>query len=101
MRDDVTPGETMTTEIASPLSPSEVLASARTFFLGEFRMADGWIETESDAHITFCTFRGNLSVAAYRDAEAPDETRIRVTTLREEGIVPRLMAHLGLEGAAR
>ncbi len=91
----------MTTEIASPLSPGDALAAARAFFLGEDRMADAWIETESDAHITFCTFRGSLSVAAFPDSEVPGGTRIRVTTLREEGIVPRLMAHLGLEGAAR
>ena len=91
----------MTTEIASSLPASEVLAAARSFFLGEDRIADAWIDTESDSHITFCTFRGNLSVAAFPDPERPDRTRVRVTTLREEGIVPRLLAFLGLKGSGR
>ena len=91
----------MTTEIASPLTPGDALAAVRTFFLGDDRIADAWIETESDSHITFCTFRGNLSVAAFPDSDAPGGTRIRVTTLREEGIVPRLLSYLDLKGSAR
>ena len=89
----------MTTETASAMAPGEVLAAARDFFLGADRMADAWIDTESDTHITFCTFRGNLSIAAFADPEAAGATRVRVTTLREEGIVPRLLAHLALSGA--
>ncbi|WP_419941626.1 hypothetical protein [Candidatus Palauibacter sp.] len=88
----------MTTETASALAPGDVLAAARDFFLGANRMADAWIDTESDTHITFCTFRGNLSVAAFADPQAPDATRVRVTTLREEGIVPRLLTYIALAG---
>lgn len=90
----------MTTEIASSLSPKDALAAARAFFVGTDRVADAWIETESDTHITFCTFRGNLSIAAFADSETAGVTRIRVTTLREEGMVPRLMTYLGLKGAS-
>lgn len=89
----------MTTEIVSALAPAEVLAAAREFFLGDGRMADAWVDTESDTHIAFCTFRGNLAVAAFPDPAGPDATRIRVTTLREEGIVPRLLSHLSLANA--
>ncbi|WP_423929534.1 hypothetical protein [Candidatus Palauibacter sp.] len=88
----------MTTETASALAPGDVLAAARDFFLGANRMADAWIDTESDTHITFCTFRGNLAVAAFADPQAPDATRVRVTTLREEGIVPRLLTYIALAG---
>ncbi len=86
----------MTTETTTARSPGAVLATARDFFLGQDRMADAWIETESESHITFCTFRGRLSVAAMADPETPAKTRIRVTTLREEGMVPRLIAHIGI-----
>ncbi|WP_420634772.1 hypothetical protein [Candidatus Palauibacter sp.] len=88
----------MTTETGSTLSPAEVLGVVRAFFLGADRIADAWIDTESDTHITLCTFRGNLSVAAFADPEQPGATRVRVTTLREEGIVPRLLTHLSLAG---
>lgn len=90
----------MTTEIETALDAETVLAAARGFFLGADRFADAWIESESQTHITFCTFRGNLSIAALPVPQRPDATRVRVTTLREEGIVPRLLAHVGL-GSAR
>ncbi len=86
----------MTTETSTTLTPADVLAAARDFFLGDDRMADAWVDTESDTHIAFCTFRGNLSVGAFPDPEAGNATRVRVTTLREEGIVPRLIAYLEL-----
>lgn len=91
----------MTTETASPLTPGDVLAAARDFLLGADRMADAWIDSESDTHLTFCTFRGNLSIAAFPDPDpdAGGATRVRVTTLREEGIVPRLLAHVALAEA--
>ena len=98
-RDDFTRDGTMTTEIGTVLAVEAVLDAARRFFLGADRFADAWIESESDTHITFCTFRGSLSIAAWPDSHA-DETRVRVTTLREEGIVPRLLAHVGLRSRA-
>lgn len=87
----------MTTEIVTSLAPARVLDAARSFFLGRDRMADAWMESESDSHVTFCTFRGNLSIAAFPDAGEPDGTRVRVTTLREEGMVPRLLAFVRLQ----
>ena len=89
----------MTTETSNELAPAEVLAAARDFFLGDDRLADAWVDTESDTHISFCTFRGNLSIAAFPDPGVGGGTRVRVTTLREEGIVPRLLAYLDLAGA--
>ena len=84
VRDDFTRDGTMTTEIETVLAPDAVLDSARGFFLGADRFADAWIESESDTHVTFCTFRGNLSIAAYPDPANADATRVRVTTLRDE-----------------
>jgi hypothetical protein len=83
----------MTTETTSSLSPEAVLSAAREFFVGPARMADAWVESESDQHISFCTFRGNLSIAAVSDPDSSG-SRVRVTTLREEGLVPRLTTYL-------
>ena len=84
----------MTTETTIPKSGEAVLRAARDFFLGPDRMADAWIESESDSHLAFCTFRGNLALGVSPDPEDPGRTRVRVTTLREEGLVPRLMTFL-------
>ena len=90
---------TMTTEIESSLPPTDVLELTRSFFLGKDSMANAWIETESESHIAFCTFRGHLSVAAFPDPELSGKTKVRVTTLREEGIVPRLVAQIALHSS--
>jgi len=84
----------MTTEITLSIRPRDVLDAARGFFLAPDRMADAWIDSESDSHVSFCTFRGNLAVGATIDPEDPDRTRVRLTTLREEGLVPRLVTYL-------
>ncbi|MDH3734318.1 MAG: hypothetical protein OEU54_12330 [Gemmatimonadota bacterium] len=89
----------MTTHTNSPLPVASILAAAKDFFLGPDRMADAWIESESESHIAFCTFRGNLSVAASADPEDGSRSRVRVSTLREEGLVPRLMTFLASQEA--
>lgn len=92
----------MTSETTTPVAPARVLDAARRFFTGTDRFADAWIDTESESHISFGTFRGNLAVAAFADPEDPGRTRVRVTTLREEGLVPRLLACIeGLGGDQR
>ena len=99
-KDDVTLRGTMTTEIESSLPPTAVLDLVRSFFLDKDPVANAWIETESESHISFCTFRGHLSIAAFPDPELPSKTKVRVTTLREEGIVPRLVAQITLHSSA-
>lgn len=84
----------MTSETITSARPDRVLDAARRFFTGTGRFADAWIDNESDTHIAFGTFRGNLAVAAFADPEHPERTRIRVTTLRDEGLVPRLLTYL-------
>ncbi|MDX1395640.1 MAG: hypothetical protein R3195_14755 [Gemmatimonadota bacterium] len=91
----------MTREMTAPVAPADVLRAARDFFTGPGRMADAWIDSESDSHISFCTFRGNLAVGATPDPDAPGRSRVRVSTLREEGLVPRLVAYLGSLAAER
>ena len=85
----------MTIETTSSLSPQDVIHAAREFFLGPHRMANAWIESESESHLGFCTFRGNLCIGVARDPDDAALTRVRVTTLREEGMVPRLITYLG------
>ncbi len=84
----------MTTEIRSSLSPREVLDAARRFFAGEDALGSAWLEGESESHVAFATFRGKLVVAAFPDPEEADGTRVRITTLREDGAMPRLVTYL-------
>jgi len=84
----------MTTETTARIDPGAVLDAVRDFFIGPDRMADAWIESESDSHISFCTFRGNLSIAAVARPDGEAGSRVRITTLRDEGLVPRLVTYL-------
>ena len=83
----------MTTETKSTLTPQEVLGAARRFFLGDEPVCQAWLESESDTSLTFNTFRGNLVIAAMPAAE-DGSTSVRITTLRAEGSVPRLVTYI-------
>jgi hypothetical protein len=85
----------MTREITTELSPESVLKAVRSFFMGQGALHSAWLETESETHLSFGTFRGNLAVAAFPDPTGEAPTRVRVSTLREEGAVPRLLTYLG------
>ena len=85
----------MTIETNTSLSPGEVLDAVKRFFTGEHALGSAWLEGESESHVAFATFRGNLAVAAFPDPSGASRTRIRITTLREEGAVPRLVTYLG------
>jgi hypothetical protein len=84
----------MTREITTGLSPESVLNAVRSFFMGRDSLHSAWLETESETHLSFGTFRGNLAVAAFPDPLGEAPTRVRVSTLREEGAVPRLLTYL-------
>lgn len=85
----------MTSEITTRLPPADVLAAARRFFMGPEAYHEAWLETESEGHVSFGTFRGKIAVAAFPDPREEAPTRVRVSTLREEGAVPRLLTYLG------
>lgn len=84
----------MTIETTTTLPARAVLDAVREFLLGPERLGDAWIDSESDAHVSFHTFRGNLALAAFPDREREGRTRVRVTTLREENLVPRLLTYI-------
>lgn len=84
----------MTTEITTRVPPAEVLEAVKRFFGGRKPFHDAWLENESEGHLSFGTFRGNIAVAAFPDPEGEAPTRVRVSTLREEGAVPRLLTYL-------
>lgn len=84
----------MTFETTSTLSPADVLAAAKRFFTGADALHSAWLENETEDHLSFGTFRGNIAVAAFPDPSGEARTRIRVTTLREEEAVPRLVTYL-------
>lgn len=95
----------MTRETTTTLAPDEVLSAVRRFFMGPDSLHSAWLETESDTHVSFGTFRGNLAVAAFPDPLDEAPTRVRISTLREESAVGRLLTYLrareGERGAAR
>lgn len=84
----------MTTETTTTLAPDQVLSAVRNFFTGSDSLHSAWLETESDTHISFGTFRGNLAIAAFPDPQDEAPTRVRISTLREEGVVGRLVTYL-------
>lgn len=84
----------MTTETTSRMTPEEVLSAVRHFFMGPDSLHSAWLETESDTHVSFGTFRGNLAVAAFPDPREEAPTRVRISTLREESAVGRLVTYL-------
>ena len=84
----------MTAETTTTLSAAEVLQAAKHFFLDDASLHSACLEVESGSHLSFSTFRGNLVVAAFPDPEREAPTRIRISTLREEGAVPRLLMYL-------
>ena len=90
----------MTTETTTPLAPEEVLSEVRRFFMGADSLHSAWLETERDTHLSFGTFRGNLAVAAFRDPLDEAPTRVRISTLREESAVGRLVTYLRVREAA-
>jgi hypothetical protein len=84
----------MTTETTTTLAPEQVLRAVRNFFMGSDSVHSAWLETESETHISFGTFRGNLAIAAFPDPLDEAPTRVRISTLREEGMVGRLVTYL-------
>lgn len=84
----------MTTETTTTLAPEEVLSAVRHFFMGPDSLHSAWLEAESDTHLSFATFRGNLAVAAFPDPRDEAPTRVRISTLREESAVGRLVTYL-------
>lgn len=84
----------MTIETTTPLSPAEVLVHAREFFTARDSLHTASIETESDSHITFNTFRSRIAVSAFADPEEEDSTRVRVTTLREDATAAKFITYV-------
>lgn len=84
----------MTLDTATTLTPAEALEQARRFFTGSGATIQASIEEESDTHITFNTFRSRIVVSAFPDPRDEAPTRVRVSTLREEGAVGKFVTHL-------
>lgn len=91
----------MTMETTTSLPPQRVLEAVKEFFLGDEPFHSAWLVSESETHLSFATFRGNLAVAAFPDPRGEAPTRVRVSTLREEGAVPRLLTYLRTLGSPR
>ncbi len=91
----------MTHETTTTLSPAEVLAEAREFFTGRHPICPASIESESDRHITFNTFRSRITVAAFPDPGDEGATRVRASTLREDAVAARFLSAIGSLGRDR
>jgi tartrate dehydratase beta subunit/fumarate hydratase class I family protein len=81
----------MTSETITDLAPDDVLDLAREFFTGRDAVHEASVSEESDTHITFATFRSRIVVAAFPDPDGEDETRVRVSTLREYDVADQFL----------
>lgn len=84
----------MTSETTTSLAPADVLDLAREFFTGRDAVHEASVSEESDTHVTFATFRSRIVVAAFPDPEGEDDTRVRVSTLREYNAADRFLTYL-------
>lgn len=84
----------MTSETTTGLAPDDVLDLAREFFTGRDAVHEASVSEESETHITFATFRSRIVVAAFPDPDGEDETRVRVSTLREYDVADRFLTFL-------
>ncbi|MFO7588864.1 MAG: hypothetical protein R6X22_12480 [Gemmatimonadota bacterium] len=83
----------MITETVSALSPERVIEEAKRFFTGGQAVLPAQIVDESDRHLTVSTFRSRVAVSAFPDPEGAG-TRVRVSTLRRNDAVGKLVALL-------
>ncbi|MEN8143601.1 MAG: hypothetical protein ABFS14_01500 [Gemmatimonadota bacterium] len=87
----------MISEVTTKLEPAAVLDRARQFFLGAGSIHAASLSEESESHLTFTTFRDRLAIAAYPDPGGHG-TRVRVSTLRPNQAVGKLLAFVSSNG---
>lgn len=83
----------MITETVSALSPERVIEEAKRFFTAEQAVLPAQVVDEGDRHLTVGTFRSRVAVSAFPDPEGAG-TRVRVSTLRSNDAVGKLVALL-------
>ncbi|MEE9207157.1 MAG: hypothetical protein V3U67_02095 [Gemmatimonadota bacterium] len=88
----------MISEITTKLEPAAVLDRARQFFSEAGSICSASLAEESESHLTFTTFRSRLAIAAFPDPGG-HETRVRVSTLRPDATVGKLLAFVGSDPA--
>lgn len=84
----------MTLETTTAIAPEKVLREAREFFTGDQSVYSAWLESESDTHLTFGTFRSKIAVSAFPDPEGDAPTRVRVSTLRVDDSIGKFMTYI-------
>lgn len=88
----------MIDEVTTKLEASAVLDRARQFFLETGSIYSASLAEESESHLTFATFRNRLAIAAFPDPGGRG-TRVRVSTLRPNEAVGKLLAFVQANGA--
>ena len=88
----------MIREVTTKLEPAAVLDRARQFFSEAGSIYSASLAEESESHLTFTTFRSRLAIAAYPDPDG-HETRVRVSTLRPDAAVGKLLAFVRSDAA--
>jgi hypothetical protein len=83
----------MITETVSALAPERVIEEAKRFFTEEQAVLPAQIVDEGDRHLTVSTFRSRVAVSAFPDPDGAG-TRVRVSTLRRNDAVGKLVALL-------
>lgn len=84
----------MTAETTTHLSPTDVIELARSFFTGPDAVFSASIEEADETHLVLNTYRSRIVVAAFPDPGGSGETRVRVSTLREDAVAGRFLTYV-------
>ncbi len=89
----------MVTEIETALTPEAVIAETQRFFAEEDAVLPATIVEEGATYLTVATFRSRIAISAIADPSG-GKTRVRVSTLRRNDGVGKLLTRLASAGAA-
>lgn len=81
----------MTAETTTPRSPAEVIDLAKSFFTGPDAVFSASVEEEDETHLVLNTYRSRIVVAAFPDPEGSGDTRVRISTLREDAVAGQFL----------
>ncbi len=83
----------MISETLTALPPERAIDTALDFFTASGAALPATVIESGERHLTVATFRSRLAITAYPDPEG-EGTRIRVSTLRNDDAVGKLLTLL-------
>ena len=88
----------MISETLTAMSPERTIEVAKRFFTDSGAMLPATIVEQGDHHLTVSTFRSRLAISAFPDPDGRG-TRVRVSTLRRNDAVGKLLTLLATKEA--